>query len=139
MGRTIGGIIAGIVAALATISLVGILSNLLHPLPAGLSMYDGAAVRAYFAMMPRFAQAFVALAWFLGALVGGLVAAAVSRRLRSLWAITAVVASLGILNVVKIPHPFLLQIAAVAAPLLGGLLASLIVRRRLSRAPADAA
>jgi hypothetical protein len=139
MGRLIAGIVTGLVAVFGTIWLTDMIGHLIHPMPKGLNIYNGAAVRAYIASMPPLALAFVLLAWFLGALVGGVVAASISRRHWTLWAMAGLVAALAILNVVMIPHPLLLQIGSVAAPLLGGLVASWIVRRRPAPVPADAA
>jgi hypothetical protein len=128
MGRLIGGILAGIVAAFVTVWVIDLIGHTIYPVPTGLDIYDKAAVAAFIASLPVGAQVFVAFAWFAGALDGGLVAALIGRRRWTVWLIAALVACAGVLNVLMIPHPLLLQIAAVAAPLLGGLVASWIVR-----------
>ena len=132
MGRVIGGIAAGIVSAFLTVLAVEYLGHALYPLPSDLDTRDFEALGAYVETLPAGALLFVLLAWFLGALDGALVAGLVSRRHWTVWLIAALVALAGIANVMMIPHPALLQIGSVAAPLLGGLAASLVVRRSMS-------
>jgi hypothetical protein len=139
MARLIGGIVAGILAAFATVWIVDLLGHAIYPLPSDLYMGDFEAVGAYIRSMPAGALAFVLAAWFAGALVGGLVAALISERHWTVWLIAAAVVAAGLLNVLMIPHPVLLQIGAVAAPLLGGLVASQIARARLARRDGPAA
>ena len=132
MARLIGGIVAGLVAAFLGIWLVEMLGHLFYPLPAELSVRNPQSVAAYIAMMPLGAQAFVIAAWLGGALVGAAVAVATSGRDWTGWTIAAVVACAGILNILMIPHPAVMQIGAVAAPLVGGLL-GIHLGRRLHR------
>lgn len=132
MKRLIGGIAAGIVVAFATVWIIDMVGHLLYPIPTDLDIRDFEAIGRYIQAMPAPAMALVLLAWFAGALVGGLVAGLISRRHWPVWLIAALVACAGIVNVMMIAHPTLLQIGAVVAPLLGGLVASQIVRRRLA-------
>jgi hypothetical protein len=131
MARTILGIVAGIVVAFATVFIIDLAGHQIYPLPSDLNMYDPEAVGAFIRTMPPLALAIVVLAWFVGALDGGVVAAAISRRHWTVWPIAALVALGGIVNVLMIPHPALLQIGAVVAPLLGGFAASLVAHRML--------
>ncbi|HEX2762810.1 MAG TPA: hypothetical protein VHM92_03040 [Allosphingosinicella sp.] len=130
MVRLVLGIIAGIVAAFATIWAVDLVGQLLKPIPSGLDIYDYQAVRAYIKTMPPWSLALVALAWLLGALVGGLVAGTITRRPWAVMLIGLLVILGGVANVMMIPHPVVLQIAAVVAPALGTLIAIRILRRR---------
>jgi hypothetical protein len=129
MGRLILGIVAGIVVAFATVFAIDLVGHQIYPLPSDLNLRDPEAVGAFIQTMPRGALAMVVIAWFVGALDGGVAAAAISRRVWTVWPIAALVAAAGVVNVLMIPHPVLLQIGAVVAPLLGGLAASLIARR----------
>jgi hypothetical protein len=131
MGRTILGIIAGIVVAFATVFAIDLAGHQVYPLPSDLNMDDYEAVGAYVQARPAGASAFVLLGWFLGAADGGVVAALVSRRAWTVWAIAGVVAVAGIAAVLMVPHPVLMQISTVAAPLLGGLVAGLLARTML--------
>jgi hypothetical protein len=134
MARLILGILAGIVAAVATITIIELVSHILYPLPAGLRMDDQAQMSAYILGMPPGAHALVALAWFAGASDGGLVAALISRRHWTIWLIAALVVAAGLVNVMTYTHPLWLQFAALLAPLAGGLLASFVERRVRSAA-----
>lgn len=130
MVRLVLGIIAGIVAAVATIGGLNLVSHMLHPIPDGLRAENYAAIGAFIAAMPAWALAVIALAWFLGALVGGLAAGLVSRRSWTVWLIGLLIIAAAAVNVFNIPHPLVLQIAAFVAPLLGALLALRILRNR---------
>lgn len=117
MKRTIGGLAAGIAAFLVVLASVEFLAHKLAP-KAG----SGAML------------ALVATAYFLSALVGGYLAARISNRSWAAWVIAALVAAGAIGSLFQFPHPLWMQIASVAAPLLGGALAV-----RLARVPHEAA
>jgi hypothetical protein len=139
MARLLGGIVAGILAAFATVWIIDLVGHMIYPLPSDLDMRDFEAVGVYIQAMPAGALAFVVVAWFGGALAGGLVASLISERRWTAWLIAALVAVAGVVNILMIPHPVLLQIGAIAAPLLGGLAASQIARSRLARQAGPAA
>jgi hypothetical protein len=128
-GRLILGIIVGIVVAFATVFAIDLAGHQIYPLPSDLDMDDYEAVGAYVQARPAGASAFVLAAWFLGAADGGIVAALTSRRAWTVWPIAGLLALGGVVTVLMIPHPALLQIGAVAAPLLGGFAASLVAHR----------
>jgi hypothetical protein len=138
MGRIILGIVAGIVAAFATIWALELVHHLLYPIPADVRLTDMTRLREFTRTLPLASQFFIAGGWLAGTVVGGSVAALVSRRDWTILVVAALVAVAGILNVVWLPHPLLLQIASVAAPAIGALIARALVRRRLA-APADGA
>ncbi len=124
MGRTILGIIAGIVAAFGMIWLTDTIGHSFYPVPSDVSVQNFEQMGAYINSMPAGAMAFVVGAWFAGALIGGIVATLASRRRWTAWVIAAVVVLASLLNVLMIPHPIWMQIGAVVAPLLGGLFAA---------------
>lgn len=121
--RFAAGVIAGIVAALATIILVVWAGHLVYRFPADAGLADPEATGRAMAAIPLVAKLIVLFGWFAGALVGGFVAAIISRLSGLAWLIAAVGAFAGIVTVLMIPHPAWMQIAAVAVPLLGGLAA----------------
>lgn len=131
MARLILGIVAGMVAAFATVFAIDLAGHQIYPLPSDLNMRDPEAVGAFIETMPAGALAVVVIAWFAGALDGGVVASLIARRAWTVWPIAGAVALAGIVNVLMIPHPAALQIGAVVAPLLGGLAASLLARKML--------
>lgn len=131
MGKTVLGIAAGILVALATVFAIDLAGHQIYPLPSDLNMDDYEAVGAYVQARPAGASAFVLIAWFLGAVDGGLVAALTSRRAWTVWPVAGMVAATGIVAVLMIPHPALIQIGTVIAPLFGGFAASLVAHRML--------
>jgi hypothetical protein len=131
MGRLILGMAAGIVVAFATVFAIDLAGHQIYPLPSDLNMHDPEAVGTFIESMPAGALVLVVIAWFAGAFDGGVAAAAISRRGWTVWPVAGLVAAAGVVNVLIIPHPVVLQIGAVAAPLLGGLFASLVARRIL--------
>jgi hypothetical protein len=131
MARAVLGMVAGIVAAFATVFAIDFAGHQIYPLPSDLDMHDPEAVGAFIRTMPAGGFALVVTAWFVGALDGGVVSALISRRAWTVWPVAALVAAAGVVNVLMIPHPVLLQLGAVIAPLLGGFAASLVARKML--------
>ena len=129
MGRIIGGIVAGIVVAMATIMGIEMIGHLIYPLPA----------EADARTLPLWAQLFILAGWFLGALVGGATAALIARRAWPAWLIAGLVAAGGIVVIFLMPHPELMQVGSVIAPAIGGLLAGHFARARLRAGQAAAA
>jgi hypothetical protein len=129
MGRLIFGIVTGIVLAFAAVFAIDLAGHAIYPLPSGLDMDDPEAVAEFIETMPAAASALVLAAFFAGALGGGVAAAAISRRAWTVWPVAGVLAAAGLAKLLMIRHPLVLQIGSVAAPLLGGFAASLIVRK----------
>jgi ABC-type multidrug transport system permease subunit len=111
MGRIVLGMVAGLLAMAAIVGLVEVAAHSFFPLPS-----DGGPI-------PVGVQLLVLAAYFLGALIGGIVAARISRARWTAWAIASTVAAGAIWSMFMIPHPQWMQIAAVVAPLLGGAIA----------------
>lgn len=141
MSRIILGLVAGAVAAFASVFLVETVGHSVYPVPADLSTGNEEQMAALIRSLPLGALAFVAAAWFLGALIGGGVAAVISRRRWAAWLIGGLVAAAAIVTIFMIPHPEWLQVSALIAPLLGGILAGHLAPRTQSphRTPAGAA
>ena len=134
MLRTIGGLAAGVLAGFLAIWLIEMIGHQLYPLPSDVSLGNREQMAALIRGLPAGAQAFVVAAWLGGALVGGAVAYRISGRRWTAWAVAALVALAAILNILMIPHPEWMQVGAVVAPLIGGLLAAHLGRPRGSRA-----
>lgn len=127
--RIFGGLVAGLIAAFATVWLIGFVGHSLYPLPGDLNLADFGAVGVYIQNAPLPAMLLVILSWFGGALLGGLVAVTIARAAWPAWLVAALVAGAAILNVMMIPHPTWMQLGAVIAPALGGMLAHHFGRR----------
>ncbi|MFN3943624.1 MAG: hypothetical protein ACK4K7_01685 [Allosphingosinicella sp.] len=123
MLKTIGGIIAGLLVGFAVIMAVETLSQSLFPRPAAVDPRDRDAVSALIRDLPAGALGLVAFAWFAGALAGGLVAGRIVRRRWAAWTIAALVALAAVANIMLFEHPDWMQVMALIAPALGGLIA----------------
>ena len=117
MGRTIAGVVVGVVAAWLTIMLAEFASAPLHPMPAGLDMQDPASVAAFVATLPIAALLVVLAGWVLGALIGGYVAARIARKPRPALVVGGVIVVGVIANAVLIPHPPWMTLAGVLLPI----------------------
>lgn len=122
--RLVIGIIVGILAAFATVMLIEVIGHLLFPFPSDIDLTDPEQARGAMERIPFGAKLMVVFAWLDGAIVGGLIARIISRRRFTAWVVAGVVTVAGIANIFMIPHPVWMQIAAVAAPLIGGLVAA---------------
>lgn len=120
MLRTVLGILAGVVLAFVVMMAMEMVSYAAFPPPAGLDPSDPEDVRQIVASASLAAMAWVVFGWFVSAVAGGWLARRLSRRDWAGWVIAGLIAVGGIANVFMIPHPLWMQIAAVAAPLLGG-------------------
>ncbi|MGO1068616.1 hypothetical protein [Lysobacter sp. CA199] len=131
MGRTILGVIVGMLVAMATMQLFEYGSARVHPLPPGADAYDAATMAAHIASAPLTALLLVAGGWIVAAFDGGLVAALISRRHRRGAAL-----SVGLLIVCGVlavswmfPHPLWMTVAGLLLPVPAGLLGAWLVRR----------
>lgn len=141
MLKVIGGIIAGLVTIFVSVSLIQWIGHQAFPISGEVNLRDPAANPTLVTSAPLGAQLFVVGAWFVGALLGGLVAGRVSGRHWQVWAMACFVVLAALGNIFMIPHPTWMQIGAVAAPLLGGFVASRMVppgTARQSGSDADA-
>ncbi|HEY7809859.1 MAG TPA: hypothetical protein VIA98_05725 [Allosphingosinicella sp.] len=137
MGRTILGVVAGIIAAFATIWAIEMVHHLLYPVPDGVRLTNKPALAGYLSGMSLPQLLFIACGWLVGAFVGGVVAAKIAGRSKAVWIVAGLVALAGIGNIFYVSHPLFLQISAIVAPLIGGWLATRAVSGRA--APAFAA
>ena len=117
------GVLAGIVGAMVTITLVEMIGHLLFPPPPGADMRDSAQVAQVMAMIPLPAKIWVTLAWFFGSLAGALAGLAVARWVAIAWIVAAVVIAGAILSYTMIPHPLWMQAAGVLLPLIAAWIA----------------
>lgn len=132
MGRTIAGVVVGVVVAWLAIMLAEFASAPLHPMPAGFDMHDPASVAAFVATLPVAALLLVLAGWVLGALIGGYVAARIARRLRPALTVGIVIVVGVIANAVMIPHPLWMTITGVLLPVPAAWLGARLATRRAS-------
>jgi hypothetical protein len=134
MGRTIAGVVVGVVVAWLAIMLAEFASAPLHPMPAGLDMRDPESVAAFVATLPASALLLVLSGWVLGGLVGGYVAASISRKPRAALTVGIVIVLGVIANAVMIPHPMWMTIAGVLLPVPAAWLGAKLATRGASAA-----
>jgi MFS family permease len=132
MGRTIAGVVVGVVVAWLAIMLAEFASAPLHPTPAGFDMDDPASVAAFVATLPVAALLLVLAGWVLGALIGGYVAARIARRLRPALTVGIVIVVGVIANAVMIPHPLWMTIAGALLPVPAAWIGARLATRRAS-------
>ena len=134
MGRTILGILAGLVVAWLAMTICEVASLFLHRPPVGLDLRDPQALAAHIAAAPLSAMLVVVVGWALAAFVGAWVAARIARhRLAAALAIGVLVLAGVIANNAMIPHPLWMTVAGIALPLPLAWLAARAASPRLGR------
>lgn len=118
MLRSILGVIAGTVSAVAIVLAVETVGHLLYPPPPGTDLSDPAALAKIIDVLPAGALVAVMIAWIAGALGGGAVAAAIARRPWPAWVVGALMLAGGLWSMVVIPHPVWMQAGLAPATLL---------------------
>lgn len=121
--RNVLAVVLGVAVAGFVVMGVETLGHGLYPPPAGLSMDNPEAIKAYVAGAPFLALAFVLVAWAAGALVGGAVAARLAagrRPARHGTTVGLVLLLMGAMNMWMIPHPLWFMLAAPFACLIPG-------------------
>ena len=107
MGRKILAVVGGVILGGVVVFVVEWISSKVYPLPPGLDLNNREAMKAYVAALPIGALLFVLLAYVLGSLAGGWLAAKIARdsRLHLPLTVGGVLLFFGIINLVTIPHP----------------------------------
>jgi len=118
MGRTILGVLAGVVVAWLVIMLCQFGSTTLHPPPPGIDLRDPVQLAAFVAAAPVTAMALVLASYALGALLGGWAAARVARHKRAAALVIGALVLAGVIaNFTLIPHPLWMTVAGLLLPL----------------------
>ena len=125
MGRTLLGILAGLVTMVVVIALVELLGAQLFPPPPGIDMGDPEAFAAAVTQMPLGALAIVVVAWVLGAFAGGWVAARIAiAHPRAAAVVVALGVVVGVVvMMLTLPHPLWMGVLGLVLPVpaaLGG-------------------
>ena len=126
MGRTILGILAGLVAMWLVTWSIEYAGHALYPPPPGLDPRDTAQLGAILATAPTAALSLLVAAWSLGAFAGGFVAAKIARHPRVAAVIVALVTVLGVVAMIfLVPgHPAWVAVLGVLLPIPLALLAA---------------
>jgi len=118
MGRTILAVILGVIAMSICVGAVEWIGHQLYPLPAGLDFKNPETLKGFIAQLPVAALLFVLAGWTLGSLVGGYIAARISRLHKRGAALSIGIAMvlLVIMNMLMIPHPLWISVLGVTLP-----------------------
>jgi hypothetical protein len=134
MGRTILGILAGLVVAWLAMTICEFASLFLHRPPVGLDLRDPQALAAHIAAAPLSAMLVVVVGWALAAFVGAWVAARIARHRRAAALVIGLLVLAGVIaNIAMIPHPLWMTVAGLALPLPLAWLAARIASPRVAR------
>lgn len=129
MLRNIGGVIAGLLVGVVAMMLIAMLGGMLFPTDVRVDPSDSAQISAAFDASPTGAKLVIILSWFTAALAGGAVAKLISGERWAAWTVAALFALYVLASVFVLPMPAWMQVLAVAAPLIGGWIASHFGRR----------
>lgn len=137
MGRTILGILAGMVTAWLLIMVCQFASGLLYPPPPGMDLRQPEQLAAFIAQAPLAAMVLVVASWVLGAFIGGWVAAKVAREHPLFAAVMIGVLVLAgvVANNTMIPHPLWMTVLGVLLPLPAAWLGARMARRPATATP----
>jgi len=134
MLRTILGVLAGVATMFVVIMGIEAVGHMAYPPPPGLDPMNPAheaAFAQFVQAMPWPAKALLALAWTLGALAGGWVAARIARHPRGAAVVIALLVMSGVVAmIIRAPHPSWLAAAGLLLPIPAALLGARLARRR---------
>lgn len=113
------------------IALIEGLNSVLYPLPTGVVPGNLESMRNAISGMPAGAFALVVIGWTVGAFAGSWVAAMLADRRPRVHAaiVVAILLAAGITNMVVLPHPAWVWVAAVLGFLGGGHLGTTVAQR----------
>lgn len=117
MLRRLIGVIVGLLAGTIIVALIEGLGHALWPPPAGTDLRDPEQLKALLPTLPIGALAAVVVAWVLGSLGGGWMAATLSRDGRMALVVGFILLCMGVITMVQIPHPAWMWVMGVALPL----------------------
>lgn len=124
MVRIVGGILVGVVVAVALVFVIEWVVGLIVPPPAEFDMRDPEQVRARVASMPAWVILLVLAGWLVGTGLGSFTAVRIAR-IRRLWpglVVGAIIFLSTLYNVMTIPHPiWFVAVSVIAIPIASGM------------------
>ena len=115
MGRSILGVVVGLVVGMLVVGLVEALGMQVVPPPVGMNPSDPASIAAAMTSMPVSAFLFLLAAWWLGAGVGSFTAGRIAKsgQRGPGLAVGAVLLAATLYNLWTIPHPVWVAVSGV--------------------------
>jgi len=129
--RSVIGLVVGLVVGFAALILIALAGGLLFPSPGRIDNFNAEQLVGLFPTIPTGAKIAIILSWFGSALIGAAAAKRIAGRGWTAWTIAGFFAVYVLLNVLILPMPGWMQVIAVAAPLIGGLIANHLVAERV--------
>lgn len=121
MLKSIGGVIAGVLAGAMIIFVVEAVGHMIFPPPAGANVGDPEQLKSIIGQIPVGAKVAVIVAWFAGILGGGVVSLLIAARWAPVaWVVAATLFAMAGITMLQIPHPWWMVAGAVIATLAGG-------------------
>ena len=138
MGRTILGMLLGVVTMMFTIYAIESIGHLLYPPPAGLDPRNPYHLQMIVAFAPAGAMTMLVVGWISGAFVGGWVGARIARHARAAAIFVALVVMAGVAGmIVMVPdHPKWVAVLGLALPIPVALIAAKLAGRKEKTLPA---
>ncbi|HRI65543.1 MAG TPA: hypothetical protein PK156_14945 [Polyangium sp.] len=137
MKRLMLGMVAGVVAGGLTTGIVEtIVHNYIFKPPPGFDASNPEALRLIMDEIPLGAKVGVIVAWGMGVLVGGTLAAFLARRgPMTAWWVGAILFGMAGMTMLSIPHPAWMWVAAILTTIIAAFAAGRIGGRQAGEAP----
>lgn len=137
MGRTILGMLLGLVTMWLTVAALEFLGHALFPPPAGLDPQNPEHLQMIIAAAPTGALAMLVVAWAGGSFVGGWVAARIARHARAAAIAVALFVMAGVAGMIMIvpDHPGWVSTLGLVLPIPVALVAAWLAGRREKTLP----
>lgn len=136
MVRIILGIVIGAVLGFGLVVVGDMLNHHFFPPPPDVQVTNPEAIRAWMAQAPILSLLGLPVTWTIAAFAASLVAALIAGRAWAGWIAGGIVFAATCLNLIMIPHPLWMLIAAlVCVPLAGFCGATLVAPRSTEQTP----
>lgn len=137
MGRTILGMLIGVVTMMFTVYALEFLGHALYPPPSGLDPKNPEHLQMIIAAAPTGAMAMLVLGWAAGAFVGAWVAARIARHARAAAIAVALFVMAGVAGMIVIvpDHPRWVSTLGLLLPIPMALIAAKLAGRREKTLP----
>lgn len=137
MGRTILGMLVGLLTMWLTVAALEFLGHAMFPPPAGLDPQNPEHLQMIFAAAPVGAFVMLVVAWAGGSFVGGWVAARIARHARAAAVAVALFVMAGVAGMIVIvpDHPTWVAALGLLLPIPVALLAAKLAARREKTLP----
>lgn len=130
--RGILGIVAGLIGVAVAMMLVSFIGAQIISTAPAVNTSSVAEIKATYGGLSTEARLMVIASWFFGVLAGAAIAKRIAGRPWAAWTIAGLFEAYLLLNVLMLPMPGWMQVAALAAPLLAGLAANHLVANRVT-------